>query len=158
MAFQPVDPDAVLVSMEDANHALSTFSKHGFRLDGGEWPSVAHYVEGMKFEDDGLRERIRTADHPKTAQRIARRQRRRMRRDWDDVREVYMTRGVYTKCRAHPDAADALLDTGERNIIETSQYDYYWGCGRDTRGLNTYGKVLMKVRARLLEESAASTE
>ncbi|MYE12843.1 MAG: NADAR family protein [Gammaproteobacteria bacterium] len=144
--------------MEDANHALSTFSRHGFRLDGLEWPSVAHYVEGMKFEDGALRERIRDTDHPKAAQRLARRQRRRVRWDWDDVREVYMTRGVYTKCRAHPEAADALLDTAERNIIETSQYDYYWGCGRDTRGLNTYGKVLMNVRARLLEEASASTE
>lgn len=158
MAFQPVDPDAVLVSMEDANQALSTFSRHGFRLDGAEWPSVAHYVEGMKFEDVELRERVRTADHPKTAQRIARRHRRRVRRDWDDVREVYMTRGVYTKCRAHPAAADALLDTAGRKIIETSQYDYYWGCGRDTRGLNTYGKVLMNVRARLLEEASAPGE
>ena len=31
-------------------------------------------------------------------------------------------------------------------------YDCYWGCGRDTRGLNTYGKVLMNVRARLRKE------
>ena len=154
MAFQPVDPDAVLVSMEDAGHALSTFSGDGFRLDGAEWPSVAHYVEGMKFDAGEIRERIRTADHPRTAQRIARRHRRRMRKDWDDVREVYMTRGVYTKCRTHPDAAAALLDTADRKVIETSQYDYYWGCGRDTRGLNTYGKVLMNVRARLAEEAA----
>ena len=158
MAFQPVDPDAVLVSMEDANQVLSTFSRYGFRLDGAEWPSVAHYVEGMKFDDGELRERIRTADHPKAACRIARRHRRRARRDWDDVREVYMTRGVYTKCRAHPEVAAALLDTADRKIIETSQYDYYWGCGRDTRGLNTYGKVLTKVRARLLAEASESRE
>ena len=154
MAFQPVDPDAVLVSMENANDPLSTFSRHGFRLDGAHWPSVAHYVEGMKFDADEIRERIRTAEHPKAAQRTARRYRRRVRKDWDDVREVYMTRGVYTKCRAHADAAAALLGTGDRKVIETSQYDYYWGCGRDTRGLNTYGKVLVNVRARLAEEAA----
>lgn len=158
MAFEPVDPDAVLVSMEDANQVLSTFSRHGFRLDGADWPSVTHYVEGMKFDDGELRERIRTADHPKTAQRLARRHRRRARRDWDDVREVYMTRGVYTKCRAHPVVAAALVDTADRKIIETSQYDYYWGCGRDTRGLNTYGKVLMNVRARLLAEASSAGE
>ena len=158
MAFQPIDAEAVLVSMEDAAHVLSTFSRHGFRLDGAEWPSVAHYVEGMKFEEGELRERVRTADHPKTARRLARRHRRRARRDWDDVREVYMTRGVYTKCRAHAEVAAALLDTADRKIIETSQYDYYWGCGRDTRGLNTYGKVLMNVRARLIEEASASRE
>ena len=156
MAFEPVDPEAVLVSMEDPGDVLSAFSKHGFRLDGAEWPSVAHYVEGMKFDDAAIRERIRSADHPKAAQRIARRHRRGIRGDWDDVREVYMTRGVYTKCRAHPAAATALLDTAERKIIETSQYDYYWGCGRDTRGLNTYGRVLMNVRARLAGEAATA--
>ncbi len=158
MAFQPVDPDAVLVSMEDPADPLSTFSRHGFRLDDAEWPSVAHYVAGMQFDDEATRERIRSADHPGTAQRVARRHRRRTRKDWNDVREVYMTRGVYTKCRAHADAAAALLATGVRKIIETSQYDYYWGCGRDTRGLNTYGKVLMNVRARLAEEANARRE
>ena len=67
-----------------------------------------------------------------------------------------MTRGVYRKCRTSDDAATALLGTGERRIIETSQYDYYWGCGRDTRGLNTYGKVLMQVRERLRGEEPRS--
>ncbi len=156
MAFEPIDADAVLVSMEDANDPLSTFSKCAFHLDGADWPSVAHYFHGMQFESAELRERIRTAEHPRAAQKIARRNRRRVRKDWDEVKEVYMTRGIYTRCRSHEEVAAALLDTTDRRIIETSQYDYYWGCGRDTRGKNAYGKVLMSVRARLHAEEAGT--
>ncbi|MCY3818049.1 MAG: NADAR family protein [Gammaproteobacteria bacterium] len=152
MPFEPIDQDTVLVSMEDANDPLSAWSRHGFELDGETWPSVAHYVEAMKFTDIDLRRTICAADTPCAARRLARRNRRRIRDDWNALRETYMTRGVYRKCRTSQDAAAALLDTGERRIVETSQYDYYWGCGRDTRGLNTYGKVLMQVRARLRNE------
>ena len=152
MPFQPIDQDTVLVSMEDATDPLSAYSPHEFELDGEAWPSVAHYFEAMKFTDTDLRKAIRGADSPYAARQLAKRNMRRIRDDWNRVRETYMTRGVYRKCRTSEDAAAALLGTGERHIMETSQYDYYWGCGRDTRGLNTYGKVLMQVRAKLREE------
>ena len=152
MPFEPIDQDTVLVSMEDAADPLSAWSRHGFELDGEIWPSVAHYFEAMKFTDADLRRTICIADTPDAARRVARRNRRRIRDNWNTLRETYMTRGVYRKCRTSEDAAAALLATGERRIVETSQSDYYWGCGRDTRGLNTYGKVLMQVRARLRNE------
>jgi ribA/ribD-fused uncharacterized protein len=108
----------------------------------------------MKFEDQTLREEIRSADHPNRAQKLATTHKRQIRKDWKQLREVMMTRAIYTKCRAHPDVATALLATTEQKIIETSQYDYYWGCGRDGRGHNTFGKVLMAVRNKLREEQA----
>ena len=68
-----------------------------------------------------------------------------------------MTRGIYIRCRTYPHLAEQLLATGDRHLVENSQYDYYWGCGRDRRGNNAYGKVLMKVRAKLLEESRGNS-
>ena len=49
--------------------------------------------------------------------------------------------------------ADALLATGEEDILEVSLYDYFWGVGRDLRGQNQYGKVLMAVRRKLLSHA-----
>jgi len=69
---------------------------------------------------------------------------------------VIMTRALYTKCRTHPEVAERLLSTGEARLVENSQYDYFWGCGRDHRGHNTYGQVLMDVRSRLREEQELS--
>jgi ribA/ribD-fused uncharacterized protein len=140
------------LSRSDVNHPLSSFSKAGFELDGSEWPSVEHYYQGMKFDTGEIRESIRTADHPEKAKQLAEANKGVIRKDWQQVREVMMTRAVYIKCRTHEAVAAALLATGDREIIETSQYDYYWGCGRDGRGHNTFGKVLMAVREKLLKE------
>jgi len=150
--FQPDRNPAVRVSMSDPSDPLATFSRHAVSLDGGEWPSVEHYLQAMKFESDALREQIRAAAHPALARKLARKQRRHVRADWKRIEETVMTRGVYVKCRLHADAAAALLDTGERPIIETSLYDYHWGCGRDGRGHNAYGKILMAVRDKLRED------
>jgi predicted NAD-dependent protein-ADP-ribosyltransferase YbiA (DUF1768 family) len=67
-----------------------------------------------------------------------------------------LTRAIYTRCLSNPASARALLETGNKRIVESSLYDYYWGCGRDGRGLNTYGEVLMDVREKLRSAGAVS--
>jgi ribA/ribD-fused uncharacterized protein len=140
------------VSRSDPLSLLSGYSRHGFELDGDFWPSLEHYYQGMKFEQGDLRIAIRDADHPAKAAKLAVKNKKGMRKDWKKVKETFMTRGLYIKCRTHPDVAETLLNTGDKKIVETSQFDYYWGCGRDGRGHNTYGKVLMAVRDKLREE------
>lgn len=150
--FPDFPADAVFVSMTDALDPLAPFSRHGFVLEGLEWPSVEHYYQAMKFDDPSYREQIRGASHPAKAHKLGRKRRPRIRRDWDRVRETIMTRGTYMKCQTHEEVAEALLATGGRMLVEDSQYDYFWGIGRDGRGYNRYGKVLSRVRARLHEE------
>ena len=149
--FFSENKDPYYISRSDVNHPLASCSKFGFELDGANWPSVEHYYQGMKFEAGELRESIRTADHPIKAQQLAESNKKLLRKDWPQVRETMMTRGIYMKCRTHDSVAEALLATGDRKIIENSQYDYFWGCGRDGRGHNVYGKVLMAVRDKLSE-------
>jgi hypothetical protein len=139
----------VRLTMTDATSPLATCSRHAIELDGAHWPSVEHYVQGMRFADPALREQVRNAPNPTEARRIAKSHKRRWREDWRRIEETVMTRGCWIKCRSHPDVAAALLATGERPIVETSQYDYHWGCGRDGRGHNAYGRILMAVRERL---------
>ncbi len=143
----------VRVSMTDATDPLASFSEHALSLDEADWPSVEHYFQGMKFESPELRELIRLTAHPADARKLANKHRRRIRADWKRIEKTIMTRGVYVKCRSHKDVAQQLLATGDRRIVETSQYDYQWGCGRDGRGNNAYGNVLMAVRAKLREQS-----
>jgi ribA/ribD-fused uncharacterized protein len=150
------DTDPVRISRSDAGNALAAWSPHGFEAEGVRWPSAEHFYQGMKFEDEALREQVRAAPLPRDAQRLAKGQRRRQRRDWEQVRRGVMAHGLYLKCRANPEAAQALLATGGRPIVETSQYDYYWGCGRDGRGHNQYGRLLMAVREKLRGEGLSS--
>ena len=146
--------DEIYFSRTDVNELLSSFSRHGFTLEEREWPSVEHYFQAMKFENPDHQDAIRAAGHPRKARRMGRSRLRRIRQDWREIRRVIMTRGVYMKCRTHPEVAERLLATGSARLVESSAYDYYWGCGRDRRGHNHFGRVLMNVRDKLREEQA----
>ena len=154
MLFSPPEPEPLYVSRSDHSHPLSSFSRHGFHLDDADWPTLEHYFQGMKFEDPEQRAAVRNTASPKEAKELAEQHDRAVRRDWKKVQQTIMTRGVYIKCLTHPEVAKALLTTGTKKIVENSGYDYHWGCGRDGRGHNTYGKVLMAVRDKLREEQA----
>ena len=151
--FADHDQDAMYFTRSDVNEDFGSFSKHPFQLEDKEWPSVEHYYQAMKFDDQAYQETIRCADHPKKARKLGRNRFRSIRKDWRDVKVVYMTRAVYTMCRTYPDIATKLLTTGSKRLVENSQYDYFWGCGRDRRGDNHFGKVLMNVRDKLHTEA-----
>jgi hypothetical protein len=151
--FPKIPDDAIFLSRDDATNPLASYSRHSFELEGLQWPSVEHYFQGMKFSDPGLQQRIIEAPHPREAVKIAKRNFLRKRKDWKKIQRVIMTRGTYIKCRTHSEVTEALLATGNALIIEASLYDHYWGCGRDQRGSNHYGKLLMEIRARLREEA-----
>ncbi|OZG71879.1 GTP cyclohydrolase [Hahella sp. CCB-MM4] len=156
MLFPPDQPeDAVFLSRSNPDELLGCFSPYAFELEGKSWPTVEHYYQGMKFTDDEYQEKIRQAATPKLARSLGRKKSRKLRADWKKVREVVMTRAIYIRCKTYPHIADALLATGSRMLIESNNYDYFWGCGRDKRGQNAFGKVLMKVRNKLQEEAKA---
>lgn len=63
-----------------------------------------------------------------------------------------MERVVEAKFRHHEDLREMLLATGDRELIEDSPVDSFWGCGADRQGRNELGKCLMRVREKLREE------
>mgnify|MGYP000025746042 CR=1 FL=1 len=156
MLFPEQDENTHYFRRNDIDEVLGTFSEHSFKLDGAEWASVEHYFQASKFaeQDAAHADAIRSSSSAKQARKLGRKNRLGMRKDWAAVKRVMMTRAVYTKCKTYPEVAEALLATGDARLVENSQYDYIWGCGRDRRGENLYGKVLMDVRAKLNEELA----
>lgn len=153
--FPEEDETSIYIARSDREEPLGTHSLHPFSLDEFEWPSVEHYFQAMKFEDKNYRARISQAPTPEKARKMGRSRLKKIRADWSAVKQTVMTRGVYIKCRSHPQVAEALLATDNQRLVENSQYDYYWGCGRDRRGKNTYGQILMNVRNKLREEADA---
>jgi ribA/ribD-fused uncharacterized protein len=154
LLFPDLDEDALFLSRSNDEELLGTHTLNPFELEGVSWPSIEHYYQAMKFQDTSPAhfEKIRQAQNAKQARRLGRSRFHKIRKDWAQVKRVVMTRAVYTSCRTHSNIAQLLLDSGDRKILENSQYDYYWGCGRDRRAENAYGKVLMDVRAKLAQE------
>ncbi len=131
---------------------LANYSNHGFNLDGKYWPTVEHYYQAQKFDDEELKEKIRMAETPKIASAIGRDRNNKLRENWENVKRDIMLVGVLAKFRAHPDILDKLLATGEEDIVENTDIDYYWGCGENKTGRNEFGKILVKAREILKEE------
>ena len=54
------------------------------------------------------------------------------------------------KFTSHAELRNALLDTGDQEIVENAPTDYFWGCGQLGGGQNMLGKLLMETRSTLL--------
>ncbi len=150
--FSEKDEATLYFSRSDDSQVFGAWSSHPFVLEDVEWPTVEHYYQAMKFDNPEYQNKIRQAATPKQARKLGRSRFKKRRNDWAKLKVVYMTRALYTKCKTYSDIAQELLDTGDRKLVENSLYDYYWGCGRDRRGENRYGQILMNVRGKLREE------
>jgi ribA/ribD-fused uncharacterized protein len=151
--FPGDDGQSLYFARSDITQTLGTFSAHPFMLDDKEWPTVEHYFQAMKFKNGDYQDKIRLASSPKKARKLGRTRLEKIRNDWSTAKTVFMTRAVYTKCRSYDDITALLLSTGTQRLVENSQYDYFWGCGRDRRGENMYGQTLMNVRDKLVAEA-----
>lgn len=145
---------AIQISRLDPDEVLGCAVVRQFLLDGHPWPTAEHYYQAMKYPDQDRALAIREADSARQARKLGRGWFKRPRADWEKVRVVVMTRAIYTQCRTWPDFAEALLATDDKEILEVSNYDHFWGIGRDQRGDNHYGKVLMNVRDKLRNENS----
>lgn len=150
--FKSISIDAVLISRTDPEDILGSFSAHSFHLDDEQWPTVEHYYQAKKFDNTEYQKKIHAAPTPEKAKRLGNRWFARKRPDYKQVKITLMTRAVYIKCKTHETVREALLDTEETAIADRGFTDYFWGCGRDGRGDNHYGKILMRVRDKLKQE------
>lgn len=60
-----------------------------------------------------------------------------------------MRKALYEKFTQHPDAAQALADTGNAELVEHTENDSYWADGGDGSGKNMLGILLMELRTEL---------
>jgi ribA/ribD-fused uncharacterized protein len=72
-----------------------------------------------------------------------------MREDWNIVRDNVMRKAVWAKYTQHSKLKKLLLGTGAKVIVENSPRDSYWGIGKDGKGENMLGRILMEVRSLL---------
>jgi N-glycosidase YbiA len=135
--------------MRDAHGYLSNFWPAPITLKGVVWPTTEHYFQAQKFAGTAHEEAIRRVASPMIAARMGRSRARRLRDDWDAVKEPIMLEVLRAKFTQHPDLGERLRATGDALLVEQRARDAYWGDGGDGHGLNRLGALLMQVRGEL---------
>ena len=126
------------------------------------WPCAEHFYQAQKFagvegdEARELRAAILRAPSPEAAAGLARRAERERphlrRRDWSTTKVSVMRSALMAKFTQHEGPRELLLSTLQPRpavLVEASPHDTYWGGGRDGRGSNHLGRLLMELRAEL---------
>lgn len=139
-------------------HFLSNFYPAPFKTSlFPEWtcPTVEHAYQAAKATDKNSQIYILGSPTPGTAKRRGRLVS--IREDWDVVKATIMCQLVNEKFHQHPDLRQALLDTGDAELIEGNTWgDTYWGVCRGV-GQNVLGHLLMQVRSQWRELEDAKT-
>jgi N-glycosidase YbiA len=118
----------------------------GIVIEGLTWRTTEAFFQARKFPNSPLYRAIHQLRTPREAFQLAQDNRQSVRADWQKVSVDVMFEAVFCKFSQHPHLKKLLLSTGNRELIEHTKNDSFWGDGGDGTGQNQLGKVLMKVR------------
>ena len=139
-----------ITSFHGPHYFLSNFSASPVVLNGQTYPTVEHAFQAAKTFDSEQRKMIQNAPTPLTARQLGRAVT--LRADWEQVKFGIMYQLLKQKF-ARPDLAQALLRTGDAELIEGNTWgDRVWGRVQvkgQWIGKNRLGELLMQVRAEL---------
>jgi ribA/ribD-fused uncharacterized protein len=126
---------------------LNNFDTHSIYVFDREWDTVEHAYQAQKTQSAEEYDSIWKAKTPREARNLG--QAVTLRKDWDLIKDSVMKECVLAKFTQHLDLQNQLLATGDEELVEDSNIDWYWGCGSNGKGQNKLGKILMEVRKEL---------
>ena len=129
-------------------YVLSNFS--AFRLSfAGRWHDTSeHAYHWMKFTHDiQVQNAISASRSAHDAFKIAEKYKASRITGWDQIKTTVMFNILCAKAQQHEYVRRKLLATGDRELIEDSWRDDFWGWGPNRDGQNMLGKTWMEVRA-----------
>lgn len=135
---------------EQDYYVLSNFSSFRIETENGQFPTNEHAYHYEKFvgqKDAQLLWSIRYASSAHAAFKLAEQRRADRRPDWDEVKVEVMRTLLRLKTEQHEYVRRKLLATGDRELIENSWRDDFWGWGPNRDGRNMLGKLWMERRA-----------
>jgi N-glycosidase YbiA len=130
---------------------LSNFSAFSMQWGGHRYPTSEHVYHVEKFRNyrGDIADLIAHAPSAHEAFKVAERHKADRRPDWDEVKVEVMHAILRAKANQHEYVRRKLLATGERELVENSWRDDFWGWGPNRDGKNMLGKLWMQVRSEL---------
>ncbi len=148
--FYKCDTPGLIRFYEQDYYIFSNFS--AFRLNWSDicFDTSEHAYHWEKFpERQDIRNEITSAMSAHEAFKVAEQFKAHRRPDWDDVKVDIMRGIIRAKTEQHEYVRRKLLASGDRELVEDSWRDPFWGWGPKRDGLNMLGKIWMEVRAEL---------
>lgn len=140
-------------------YVLSNFSAFNLRWEGHTFPTSEHAYHWCKFPPRTIdaagvfvRDRLREAPSAHEAFKMAERWKPLRYEAWDSMKVDVMRSILRAKADQHEYVRRKLLATGDRELVENSWRDDFWGWGPNRDGQNMLGKLWMEVRAELRAE------
>jgi ribA/ribD-fused uncharacterized protein len=134
---------------------FSNFYPSPIELDGYTWPTTEHYYQAQKYiSDEKHFHNVLQISKPIEALLYTRKYRSAIRSDWAQVKDEIMLKACMVKFEQHPRLQELLLSTGNRQLVEHTKKDSYWGDGGDGSGRNQLGITLMQVRNNLRDKQS----
>lgn len=148
--FVKPDTEQQVFFYEQDFYVLSNFSAFTLRWRGMRFDTSEAAYHWEKFPDHTLiRGDIRFAISAHEAFKIAEQYKAHRRPDWGDVKIDIMRYILRAKADQHEYVRLKLLATGDRELIEDSWRDDFWGWGPNRDGKNMLGKLWMQIRAEI---------
>jgi len=149
-----LDNDRQVFFYEQDFYVLSNFSAFQVRSYGIDFATSEHLYHWEKFHGEAshqpeIQREIRFARSAHDAFKIAEKYKASRRANWDDIKVNVMGSILRAKASQHEYVRRKLLATGDRELIEDSWRDDFWGWGPNRDGQNMLGKLWMEIRAEL---------
>jgi ribA/ribD-fused uncharacterized protein len=141
---------------------FSAFSPHVIEYKGVVYPTVEHAYHCLRYSDPAIVAEILAARSPYEAWKISQTYKRARMPHFtaDDAKIALMTDVMRAKLEQHEDVRQALLASGDQQIVKRITTgppgDGFWDDGGDGRGANHVGRIWMQLRPELLRSEMAA--
>jgi len=132
-------------------YAFDNFSAHAVELWGKLFLTSEHAYQWKKYEKHApdLAEAILAARSATAVKMISDLNKDKVDPDFWKIKLNVMEEILREKAKQHPRVVEKLLETKDKEIVENSPYDDFWGIGPNGNGENHLGKLWMKLRDEL---------
>lgn len=156
-----LDTDKQVFFYEQDFYVLSNFSAFSINWRGQRFSTTEQAYHWERFWDIGIpgvretcmrklhRDFVQNTVSAHEAFRYAQKNKCDQRPDWDGVKTSCMKRILVAKVDQHKYVRQKLLETGDRELVENSWRDDFWGWGAERNGRNELGKLWMEIRSEL---------
>ena len=140
------DTDKQIFFYEHDYYIFSNFSSFAIEWKGKLYMTSECAYHSEKFDDIEIKEKIRNLKSSHEAFKFAENNKHLYKSNWNDIKLDIMKDILRSKVEQHPYVLKKLIDSGDKELVENSWRDSYWGWGENRNGENHLGKLWMEIR------------